>query len=252
MKQKSSEILFGINSVYEALKADRRKILSLYIAYEKSKKLAHRIQLILDLANKKGILITKTTNSEIASMVEGQRHQGVVAVVTLYPFVNIEDILQTPKKSSLKPFLLLLDGVEDPNNFGAIVRTALCVGVDGVIMLRDRAVPPTPSVSRASAGALEHIKIAKVTNMVNTISKLKKKEFWIAGLDVKGDCVLFDMDFKVPLAVVIGGEDRGIRPLVKKHCDFLISIPQMGNFNSLNASVAGAVVMYEVLRQRRC
>jgi len=106
------------------------------------------------------------------------------------------------------------------------------------------------AVSRASAGALEHSKVARVTNMVNTIVELKKKGFWIAGLDAHGDSTLFNMDLKIPLAVVIGGEDRGIRPLVKKHCDFLVSIPQIGSFNSLNASVAGAVVMYEVLRQR--
>ena len=139
----------------------------------------------------------------------------------------------------------------DPHNLGALVRTALCVGVEGIIIPKDRSVPPTPSVSKASAGAMEHIRLARVTNMVNTIKALKKKGLWIAGMEKTSNTSIFSSDLTGPIAIVIGGEEKGMRLLVKKHCDFLMSIPQTGPVNSLNASVAGAIAMYEVYRQRR-
>jgi len=148
-------------------------------------------------------------------------------------------------------FLLLLDNIVDPQNLGALIRTALCSGVNGIIIPNDRSAMPTPSVSKASAGALEHIKMACVTNLVNAVKELKGNGVWIAGLDRSSKQVLYDSDLTGHLGIIVGGEDKGVRPLVAKNCDFLISIPQTGPVNSLNASVAGAVVMYEALRQRR-
>ena len=147
-------------------------------------------------------------------------------------------------------FILILDQVVDTHNLGALIRTAVCAGVQAVILPKDRSALPTPAVSKASAGAMEHMKIVQVVNIVNTIKELKQEGLWIAGLDSEGEKSVFDADFTIPTALVIGGEEKGIRPLVKKHCDFLVSIPQKGPIDSLNASVAGAIVMVEVLRQR--
>jgi 23S rRNA (guanosine2251-2'-O)-methyltransferase len=149
------------------------------------------------------------------------------------------------------PFLLLLDNIMDPHNLGALIRTALCVGIDGVIIPKDRSAQPSPTVSKASAGALEHISLSRVTNMVDTIKMLKKNGLWIAGMDKMSTESIFTCDLKGFNAIVIGGEGKGVRPLVKKHCDILLSIPQIGPLDSLNASVAGAVAMYEIFRQRQ-
>jgi 23S rRNA (guanosine2251-2'-O)-methyltransferase len=163
---------------------------------------------------------------------------------------GLADIVNRAESDPQSYFLLLLDNIMDPHNLGALVRTALCVGIDGVIIPKDRSVWPSPAVSKASAGALEHIRLAKVTNLVNTIKALKKKGLWILGLDSAAKRSIFISDLKGSIAMVIGGEEKGIRPLVKKQCDVLMSIPQKGHINSLNASVAGAVVMYEAFRQR--
>ena len=148
------------------------------------------------------------------------------------------------------PWLLLLDQIVDPQNFGAIVRSAHCAGMHGVIVPKDHSAPPSAAVSKASAGALEHIRLAEVTNLVATIGELKAKGLWIAGADRWGAQSIYETDLKGPLAIVIGGEEKGLRPLVKKNCDFCISIPQVGPVGSLNASAAAAVIIYEAFRQR--
>ena len=148
------------------------------------------------------------------------------------------------------PLLVLLDSVLDPQNLGAIIRTAVAVGVDAVVIPKNRSASPTPSVSKTSAGALEHLNLARVTNMVAAMKMLKTKGIWTFGLDRAADVSIYSADLAGPVAVVIGGEEKGIRPLVKKHCDFLMSIPQIGPVDSLNASVAGAIAMYEVFRQQ--
>ena len=147
-------------------------------------------------------------------------------------------------------WLLLLDQVVDPQNFGAMVRTAHCAGMQGIILTKDRSAPPSAAASKASAGALEHMFVAYATNLVEVIKGLKTNGVWVAGADRGGDRPLFDADLAGPLALVIGGEDKGLRPLVRKHCDFTLSIPQTGPVGSLNASVAAAVIIYESYRQR--
>ncbi len=237
-----TEILFGIHSVSEALRAGRRIFSEVYAA-----KSSARVEEVAAYAESCHIPVKKIQTSQLQSLCGTDMHQGIAAKVSIYPLTDLSDMLDAADKPQ---FLLLLDSVSDTHNLGALIRTALCAGVNGVIIPKDRAASPTPGVSKASAGALEHILLAQVTNMVSAINELKKKGIWIAGMDRAADQSVFGTDLTCPLGIVIGGEEKGIRPLVRKQCDFLMSVPQKGAVNSLNASVAGAVAMYEVLRQR--
>ena len=238
-----TEILFGLHSVLEAMRAGRRRIFEIYMCKDRP---APRIADAAALAKNLQIPIRQLSPKELTSLCGSEFHQGICAKVQIYPVADLADL---PEKPDL--FLLLADSISDTHNLGALIRTALCAGVDGVIIPKDRAAAPLPSVSRASAGALEHMPVVQVTNLVNTIAELKEKGMWIAGMAADADQSLFESNLTGPLALVIGGEEKGIRPLVRKHCDFLIRIPQEGQIDSLNASVAGAVVMYEAYRQRK-
>lgn len=240
------ELLYGIHPVQEAVRANRRDILEVLLT---SGKKGGRLVEIERLAQKTGLKIRQVSADNLNAIAEGRRHQGVAARVGPLPLVELPDML-SGLEDHPAPFLLLLDQVLDPHNLGALLRTALCAGVDGVLCTRDRAAAPTPVVSRISAGAMEHVHITVVTNLVSAIKALQAHRFWVAGMDVAGKESLFSTDFSGPLAVIIGGEEKGLRPLVKKQCDFLVAIPQASALNSLNASVAGAVVMYEAYRQR--
>ena len=241
------EILYGIHPVFEALKAGRRDFFEIYIAKDKTSK---RIDKLVAIAESIKVPVERVEPLTLKSMTGTDLHQGLGARTGPFPISEISDIFDGVRSNDANHLLLLLDNIMDPHNLGALIRTALCVGVDGIIIPRDRSVPPTPTVSKSSAGALEHIRLARVTNMVNTIKALKEKGLWIAGMEKTSDKSIFFSDLTGPVAIVIGGEEKGMRPLVKKHCDFLMSIPQTGQVNSLNASVAGAVVMYEAFRQR--
>ena len=242
-----TEILYGIHPVSEALASQRRIIHEIYLQHEyKSDRLAR----LASMATDSGILIKTASSSEIKNLAGTVGHQGVGARVDRYPLVSFTDLLATVEDSGRPHFFLLLDNILDPQNLGAIIRTALCVGVDGVIMPKDRSAPITPAVSKASAGALEHVRLCRATNLVQTIKQCKNHGIWIMGLDKTAELSLYDGDMTGSIAIVLGGEQKGLRPLVKKNCDFLVSIPQLGAVDSLNASVAAAVTMYEVLRQR--
>jgi len=241
------EILYGIHPVFEALKAGRRDFFEVYIAKDKTSK---RIDKLVAIAESMKVPVERVEPLTLKSMTGTDLHQGLGARTGPFPISEISDIFDCVRSNDENHLLLLLDNIMDPHNLGALIRTALCVGVDGIIIPKDRSVPPTPAVSKSSAGAMEHIRLARVTNMVNTIKDLKEKGLWIAGMEKTSDKSIFFSDLTVPVAIVIGGEEKGMRPLVKKHCDFLMSIPQTGQVNSLNASVAGAVVMYEAFRQR--
>jgi 23S rRNA (guanosine2251-2'-O)-methyltransferase len=244
-----TEILYGIHPVFEALKANRRDIFEVYIVKDKISK---RLEKVVALAQSGKIPVEGVKPLVLKSMAGTDLHQGIGAKTGLFPLSEISDIVDGARRADANHLLLLLDNILDTHNLGALVRTALCVGVNGIIIPKDRSALPTPPVSKASAGALEHIHLARVTNLVNTIKTLKKKGLWIAGMDKFSDKSIFFSDLTGPVAIVIGGEEKGVRPLVKKHCDFLMSIPQYGPIDSLNASVAGAVAMYEALRQREC
>ncbi|MBW1893179.1 MAG: 23S rRNA (guanosine(2251)-2'-O)-methyltransferase RlmB [Deltaproteobacteria bacterium] len=240
-----TEILFGIHSVIEALKAGRRDFHEIYISKEGAS--SKRIFSIKELADQNRIPVKDIPATKLKSKTGSDFHQCVGALVSQYP---VEDFYKITASLNSKSFLLIADGIQDPQNLGALLRTALCTGVNAVVIPKNRAAPPTPAVSRASAGALEHMLLTRVTNITDAIIKLKQKDVWIIGTDMLTENSVFSTDLTVPLAMVIGSEGKGIRPLVKKNCDLVISIPQDGPIGSLNASAAGAVIMYEVFRQR--
>jgi 23S rRNA (guanosine2251-2'-O)-methyltransferase len=221
-----AEILYGFHPVYEALRAGRRTFHEIYISKQTHTK---RIERIRSAAGRKKIPLKDANPAKLETIGGAVSHQGVMA----------------------SPFLLLLDHIVDPHNLGAIIRTALSAGVDGVIIPKDRSASPTPAVSKISSGALEYMRVAQVNNMVRFIKTLKGQDVWIAGLDQNAGRSIYRADLTGAIGLVVGGEEKGIRPLVKRNCDFLISIPQSGPVGSLNASVAAAIAMYESYRQRR-
>jgi len=241
--KKMLDYLVGYNSVMEALISNRRILYSLSISRDKK---SDRMDKLLQTAEQMNVDIHYENPAKLDSISGMKQHQGIVLKAGSFPYTDLNTILS----GSRNPLLLVPDCIEDPRNLGAIIRTAHCVGADGIILPKDRSASPTPLVSKTSAGALEHMNLVQVTNITKTLKALKESGIWIAGLDARGASSLYSQDMTVPLAVVIGGEGKGIRPLVLKNCDFKISIPQKGNIDSLNASVAASVVLYEVLRQR--
>ena len=243
-----TETLYGIHPVREALRAGRRKIYTVYADPQKS---SHRLKEILDHSAQLKIPTKHMDSAQIAHLAGSKQHQGVAAMVSPLPLTDWADMLKVDGRRANNAFFLILDNLMDPHNLGALVRTAACVGSDGLVLPKDRAAQPSPTVSKISAGSLEHLCIAKVTNLVRTIKMFKQHNVWIVGLECRAQASVFDTDLTDTLALVVGGEDKGLRPLVRQTCDFLVSIPQNQAVNSLNASVAGGVAMYEVLRQRR-
>jgi 23S rRNA (guanosine2251-2'-O)-methyltransferase len=242
-----TEILYGIHPVYEVLSAGRRRIFEVYLVKEKK---TGRFGPILSLAESRGISLQTIGPADFKALVGPVVHQGVAARVSPYPLSALTTILQPDQVGKDRSFLLMLDNIVDPQNLGALIRTALCAGVDGVILPKDNCATPTPAACRASAGALEHIQLGRVTNLVQTIKLCKDKGLWIIGLQKDAQQSIYSGDLTGSIAIVLGGEQKGIRPLVRKNCDFLFSIPQQGPVDSLNASAAGAVALYEALRQR--
>ena len=242
-----NDILWGYHPVFEALRAKRRTFIRLLVAQGKN---SPRIEALIQHARTLGISVQNQTTQQLNSLVGHRRHQGICALVSRYPLCALDELLSMDLMPNTALFFLILDQINDPQNFGAIIRTAQCAGVHGMLVPKDRSAPPSAAVSKASAGALEHTQIAQVTNLVDGIKRLKSAGVWIVGADQRGAGTVFDADLTGPLAIVIGGEEKGMRPLVKKNCDFIISIPQLGSIGSLNASVAAAVIMYEVFRQR--
>ncbi|MFP3981667.1 MAG: 23S rRNA (guanosine(2251)-2'-O)-methyltransferase RlmB [Desulfobacterales bacterium] len=242
-----TEILAGSHPVAEAMRAGRRTIREIYVSRDQP---AKRIEKVTNQARRLDIPLTVVTREEIRKLSDTPHHQDIAARTSPCPLMDFGALLKEHGRYSEDAFLLIIDSIEDPQNLGGLVRTAVCTGVAGILIPRDRSAAPTPAVSRASAGALEHARLCMITNLANCMKDLKKNHFWIIGLDQQGGDALYDIDMTGPRALVIGGEDRGIRPLVKRHCDFLCHIPQTGVINSLNASVAGGIAMYEALRQR--
>jgi 23S rRNA (guanosine2251-2'-O)-methyltransferase len=241
-------VIYGIHPVAEALNAGRRSIERLFLSTSPREA---RCKKIIESAEARRIPVEAVNPPQLAALCGHSRHQGIGAQVGPFPWVTMEKILRRPPRAGSHHFILALDGITDPHNLGALLRTALCSGVDGVLLPRRHSCGPTPTVSKVSAGALEHTAMVPVTNLVRTLDQFKEKGFWVAGLDRSGHRTLFSCDFNVPLMLVIGGEGKGLRTLVKTHCDYLVTIPQLGPLDSLNASVAGSLAMYEVLRQRR-
>lgn len=236
----------GRNPVMEALRAGR-EIDKILLA--KGTEGGSLIK-ILGIAKDRGIPIQYVDRQKINDMATSKAHQGIIALVAAYKYVDYEDIIEEAKDKGKDPFILILDEIMDPHNLGSIMRTADAVGVDGIIIPKRRSVGLTATVAKTSAGAIEYVPVARVTNIAQTIERIKDKGIWVAGADGDGDRDHYSTDLKGPLALVIGSEGKGISRLIKEKCDFLVRLPMVGQVSSLNASVAAGVLMYEIFRQR--
>lgn len=236
----------GRNAVLELLESNR-DINKIYVT--KGEKQGS-IKKIIAIANEKKIIIVEKDRQQMEQMAGTDNYQGVIAIVPPYEYAEVEDILNIAKEREEAPFILILDGIEDTHNLGAIIRTAETSGVHGIIIPKRRAASVNSTVSKVASGALEYMKIARVNNITDTINKLKEKNIWICGTTIDSEKYYYEQDFKIPVAIVIGNEAKGISDLVKKNCDFLVKIPMKGKITSLNASVSTGIVAYEVLKQR--
>lgn len=240
------DMVAGRNAVMEALKGSR-SVNKLMIANGSTE---GSIKEIIAVAKEKGVNIQYWDRSKLDSIARGIRHQGVLAQVAPVQYAELEDIFQVAKDRNEPPFIVLLDELEDPHNLGAILRTADAAGVHGVLIPKHRSCPLSATVAKTSAGAVEHVPVARVGNLVQTIKKLKQEGLWVAAADMDGKDY-YDTDLTGPLLLIIGSEGQGVGRLVKEQCDFVVRIPMVGKINSLNASVAGSILMYEAMKQRR-
>lgn len=238
-------IIEGRNPIIEALKNNRpiEKIMVNKASKEGS------IKKILAMAKENKVIIQEVDRHKLDEMSESHAHQGVIAITSDYRYYDLDEILEIPRQNGEDPFFIILDGITDPHNLGSIIRTADAVGAHAVIIPKRRSVQITPIVAKASAGAVEYLPVCKVTNIVNTINTLKENGLWIAAVDMDGQ-TFYQQNLGGPLGLVVGSEGEGISRLVKQNCDFTVSMPMSGNVTSLNASVAGGILLYEVYRQR--
>ena len=202
------------------------------------------------MAKEKNIIIVEKDKRKMDEMAQNQNYQGVIAIVPPFEYCEIEDILDEAKQKNEDPFILILDGIEDPHNFGSIIRTAETAGIHGIIIPKRRNVAVNSTVTKVSTGATTYMKIARVNNLNETIRKLKESGVWIIGTDGNADTLYYNQDLKGPLAIIIGSEGYGMSKLVKENSDLLIKIPMKGNITSLNASVSAGIVIYEAVKQR--
>lgn len=235
------QYIYGKNTVVEALKGDKY-IYKLYVLENVDRK-------IISLCEKRHISYEICDKNKLNKLAGNGVHQGIVAQVKEYDYSSLEEIIEGIPEGKL-PLLLMLDGLEDPHNLGAILRTCDAIGVDGVIIGKNRSVGLTPTVAKVSTGALNYIKVARVTNLSRTLIELKKKGYWVIGCDNNESQDYRSVDYNMPVVIVIGSEGAGISPLVKKQCDFNVVMPMVGHVDSLNASVATALILYEVYNSR--
>lgn len=236
----------GRNAVLELLESDR-DINKIFVSDGEKH---GSINKIIALAKERKIIINEISRAKLNQMAQTENNQGVIAIVPPFNYCEIEDILDVAKQRNEKPFILILDGIEDPHNLGSIIRTAETAGVHGIIIPKRRAASVNSTVAKVSAGAVEHMKIARVNNINDAMQTLKENDVWICGTDMNTDKYYYDEDYRGAIAIVIGSEGFGMSRLVKENCDFLVKIPMKGNITSLNASVSAGIVMYEVVKQR--
>ncbi len=241
------DVLYGLHPVEEAIRAGGRRLEAVMISRER--KGEDRLDRLVELCRAAGVRVSVESKDQLTRIARTDAHQGVVASVRERQFLAVEDLLAARGRFERR-FFLALDGVEDPHNLGALLRSADGAGVDGVVMPERRSAPISAVVAKTSAGASEHVPIARVTNLVRTLEQMKKANIWVLGLDERGTPDYTDFDFNTDCVLVLGAEGSGLHDLVKKTCDHLLRIPMAGSVSSLNVSVAGAVVMYEALRQR--
>jgi 23S rRNA (guanosine2251-2'-O)-methyltransferase len=241
------ELIFGVNPVKESLQGTRAAF-NLYVQINATD---HRVEKIIRLAEERGVSVHRREKIDLTKMCASTHHQGIALEVEPFRYADFDDLMVTVSQSSTNGFLLVLDAIQDPHNLGALIRSAACAGVDGAIIPKDRACGITAAAEKTSAGAVETVPIAMVTNIAQTLEILKKLGYWIYGLDGAARQSVYGTDFSGNVVLVIGGEGEGIRPLVRKQCDVVISIPQFGGVSSLNASVAGGIALFEVARKIR-
>lgn len=243
--RKNSDIIFGRNPVFEAVKSGRAIDSVLVAGGQKGGTIA----VILAKAKEQGVVIKEVSPKKLDYMCGSTAHQGIAAIAAVKEYSTVEDILSFAEEKGEDPFIIILDELEDPHNLGAIIRTAECVGAHGVIISQRRSAGLTYAAGKASAGAVEYERVARVVNIPNTIDMLKKRGVWVYAADMDG-ALYTDTDLTGAAAIVIGNEGKGVSPLVRKKCDAAVSLPMKGQINSLNASVAAGVLAYEILRQR--
>jgi 23S rRNA (guanosine2251-2'-O)-methyltransferase len=241
------DVLYGLHPVEEALRAGGRRLEYVLLAREGSA----RLEKLAEACRAAGVRVSLESRDQLTKIARTDAHQGVVAAVRERKLLAIEDLLAKPASNGGYRFFLALDGVEDPHNLGALLRSADGAGVDGVLLPERRSAPISPVVAKTSAGASEHVPIARVTNLTRALEQMKKANCWVVGLDERGTPDYCDFDFRADTVLVLGAEGSGLHDLVKKTCDHLLRIPMAGSVSSLNVSVAGAIVMYEAMRQRR-
>ena len=236
----------GRNAVIELLESGK-DINKIYV----TKAARHgSINKIISMAKERKVSLVEKDKRQMEQMAQNQNYQGVIAIVPPFEYCEIEDILEKAKELNEEPFVLILDGIEDPHNLGSIIRTAETAGVHGIIIPKRRAAAVNSTVNKVSAGAVQYMKIARVTNITDSIEKLKENGLWICGTDISTDTYSSNQDLKGPLGIVIGNEGTGMSDRVRKSCDFLVKIPMKGKVTSLNASVSAGIVIYEAMKQR--
>ena len=245
-KEEYNDQVEGRNAVLELLESGR-DINKILVANGEKHGSIHKI---LAIAKERKIIVTEIEKNKLNQIAQTPNNQGVIAIVPPYDYCEVEDILDEAKRKNEKPFILILDGIEDPHNLGSIIRTAETAGVHGIIIPKRRAASVNSTVSKVSAGAVEYMKIARVNNINETIRYLKEQDVWICGTDMDTDTIYTKQDYKMPIAIVIGSEGFGMSRLVKENCDFLVKIPMKGRITSLNASVSVGIIMYEVVKNR--
>ncbi len=241
------DMLYGRNPVIEALEAGTTVIDKILIQDGLRHTLIGKIR---NLAKERGVLYRFVDKRKLDTLCEGENHQGVVAMIAAHTYATVEEILDLAKKKEESPFVVIAEGISDPHNLGSIIRTANAAGAHGVIIRKNRSVALNATVAKVSAGAVEYTKVARVTNIGQTLEKLKKEGIWIVGTDLTGTQVHSDCDLTGNLAIVIGSEGEGMSRLTREACDFLVKIPMIGEIESLNASVAAGILLYEAVRQR--
>lgn len=245
-KKVDDNLVYGRNSVMEVVKSDRA-IDTLYVSDNTQ---GGSVQKILGMAKEKNVLIKFVDKKKLDQMTDRGNHQGIVVRVTDFVYAEVNDILHEAKKRGEAPFILLLDEIEDPHNLGSVIRTAELTGAHGIIIPKRRSVGVTATVYKTSAGAVENMLVARVPNLAQTTDELKKQGIFVYGADMEGEGLAHEVDFSGPCALVIGNEGKGISRIMKEKCDKIVSIPMVGKLNSLNASVAGGILMYEIMKGR--
>ena len=247
VSESDSIFLFGVNPVKERLKTSPRDILEIVVAKDRQ---SGAVRSVEQEARGLGLPVRQLESQALDRLAGGERHQGIAAKVAAYSYCDFDGLLQALSASPGPNSILVLDSVTDPRNFGALLRTAEAVGISHVVIPKDRSVGVTPVVFKASAGAASHLRIYRVTNLRRSIASLKGQGYWVVGLSAGASQSLYGRIYPDKLVVIVGNEGKGIRPLIERECDFIVSIPMMGKISSLNVAVAGGVFLYEVLRQR--